>query len=461
MAAPQQLALSTRMLNASLNDASPIESLPVELLLHIFEMCGTYINAQIKLTHICKCWRIISIRSPSLWTEVHIRASKEDTKERFNDLMCLLRLQLSRTGDLPLDVLWFSSCNESQNGRIMCLIREMAPFSRWRTLVVRVEDFHPHGPLAPQPTDVFTNLESLSVYWFTNFSIIDTISRTATSKLQTLDLRSCSPPPKGLSKVYGTLMKVASHLIMPSSSNAIPNIDIPPNVSHLEVDSRSRHIFPQITHYKLVVCAFATADTFLPNLTNLNVTSSLDVLSRCEVTLPSLKILRCATIRLDSNAALSAPRLETAHFCASYSSAVNERRVEAFEKTLQHPGYQLSPQRLLNIELYMSQKSVLRVLELSPRVSGVTLTFQNELSARRILDRAMSSISTTDGDAGGSHTPIGSQVNELRLNFKWPIQNLEFWKARASSWVAERRLTGCSLSIYASWKGEGTDILLA
>jgi len=154
--------------------------------------------------------------------------------------------------------------------------------------------------------------------------------------------------------------------------------------------------------------------------------------------------------------------LETAHFCASYSSAVNRRRVEVLERTLQHPGYQLSPQRQLNIELCISKKSVLRVLELSPRVNVVTLTFNNEPSARLILQKAMSSVSTADIDGdGGSHTLIGSRVNKLRLDFKWPIQDLEFWKTHASSWVAERRSSGCPLSIFGSWKGEGTDILLA
>lgn len=464
MAIPEQLsALSAGMPNASLKDDSSIESLPVELLLRIFEMCGTDINARIKLTHICQRWRIISIQSTSLWTEVRIRAGKEDTKDRFNNFMCLLELQLSRTGNLPLDVVWFSSCNESRNGRIMYLIRERAPFSRWRTLVLRVDDFHPHGRLAPEPADAFTNLESLSVSSSTNHSIIDTISRTATSKLRTLDLRSCSAPQKEISMAYGTLMKTVWHLILPSFNNTVIDIDmVLPNISHLEADGRHRHMFPRITHYKLVMCTFSAADTCLPKLTSLNVTSSLDVRSGCEVTLPSLKILRCATIRLDTNAAFSAPMLETAHFCASYSSAVNGRRVDAFERTLQHPGYRLSPQRFLNIELCMSEKSVLRVLELSPHVNVVTLTFNKERSARLILQKAMSSVSTADTDAGGgSRMPIGSRVKELRLNFEWPIRDLEFWMTRASSWVAERRSRGCSLSIFGSWKGEGTDILLA
>jgi hypothetical protein len=65
--------------------------------------------------------------------------------------------------------------------------------------------------------------------------------------------------------------RVVSHLIIPSFYNTVAAIDIPQNVSHLEADSRYRHMFPQMTHYKLVFCALSTADTFLPNLTSLNI----------------------------------------------------------------------------------------------------------------------------------------------------------------------------------------------
>jgi hypothetical protein len=149
------------------------------------------------------------------------------------------------------------------------------------------------------------------------------------------------------------------------------------------------------------------------------------------------------------------------HFCASYRSALNRIRVGAIERTLQHPGCQLSPKELLDIELCLVRESVLTVLGLS-RVSELTLTFDNDTSAWRILEKVFVTVLAEDiPDGEGSVAPMGSQVKELRLKFKWPIQDLEFWKARASFWVAERQSLGVPLTIYGPWKGEGTQVLLA
>ena len=50
---------------------------------------------------------------------------------------------------------------------------------------------------------------------------------------------------------------------------------------------------------------------------------------------------------------------------------------------------------------------------------------------------------------------------ELRMNLGYEICDLEDWKKRASLFVEGRRILGIELRVYASWKGEGTYVLLA
>ncbi|KIY71013.1 hypothetical protein CYLTODRAFT_487643 [Cylindrobasidium torrendii FP15055 ss-10] len=72
----------------------PIDVLPVELLVHIFQLTGHW-RSLMRIIHVCSHWRTIAISAPPLWTDISLEG-RED-QERFEFFM-----QRSQTAPLRI-----------------------------------------------------------------------------------------------------------------------------------------------------------------------------------------------------------------------------------------------------------------------------------------------------------------------------------------------------------------------
>lgn len=454
-----QLLVSFQKFDASLSNRSAIEGLPPELILIIFGFMDSQFKNRMVLTHVCQEWRTTSLQNATLWTDISIKAGRNIDKDAFDNLISLLSMQLSRTGDLPLDVRWFSSANIYLHGRIVHLLREMAPFSRWRTLTIRVEGIQSNNVIFPLPEDKFPILESLMVFGWPHKYLVDTIDRTATSSLKLLDLRYLRTTT--ISAYDDLISNHISSLVLPSILMPITDVEVPPNVIELEADTRRKHHFPYITTYRVSLCIFTLLHPpYLPNLTTLIVTSSLDLFGKCQITIPSLLHLECATITLAEGATFHTPALESFHLCASYSRPVNVNRMNTFSKTVRNLGFKLAPRTSITIDLCLRVQDLRTLLQASPHLERASLSFESHDEASKLLRDFESSGTPETELQEGDAMPLGWRLTELRLSFECELEDVAFWKSWALSVVSQRKATGIALSIYGSWKGEGACIRL-
>lgn len=444
-------------------NASPIRILHVDIMLLIFRLLDPSVEKRIILTHICREWRDICLQSPELWTDVHIITSRDTDSGAFNKFMARLSTQLSRTGDLPLDIVWISSGNEHRNERVRCLIDEMAPFHRWQSLWLRLDGPSPRGADISIPSNQFARLESFSVSGSSHDSITGLVNLTATSKLRKLDLRYLQESLPAFLSSYNGIINNISSIILPDSRTATTRVELPPNVVDLSVDNRHVHRFPYVGTYRVGMCAFfATGVIQLSNLTKLIIGSSLDIHKGCKVTLDSLLYLQCTSVQLGPDAEFHTPILETLHLYASYSKPVNNLRVQSLAKALQHPGFRPSPRASVVVDLCLEERTIFDLFRLIPHQERASLSFDDQAVASKTL----ASIFGGSEAIGWEEEVILAQnlaqkLTELQLNFEWAPHDVAFWKAWASSVVPKRKAAGIDISIRGIWKGDSFGILLA
>lgn len=440
--------------------SSAIHILPTELMLLVFALLNSQVRSRITLTHVCREWRAISLDNSGLWTNVHIDARRSFEKEAFDNHISLLRMQLSRTGELPLDVKWFSNVNEHRHARVVYLIREMAPCSRWRTLFVSVMGIFPGNNTFPLPQDKFPILESLVVFGSPHEVLVDAINRTATSKLKMLDLTDLDAT-ESLPSCYDGINTQISSLLLPSDYSPIVYVALPRNIVKLEAHTRQNHHFPYISTYRVAYCVFTLAHTpHLPNLTTLIITSSLNVYASCEVIIPSLLHLECATITLGENAIFHTPALETLYLCQADEILPDAIQSDSFHKALQHPGFRFLPKTSISIDFSLQEGGLRKILKLSPHLKRADLYFDEHSRELETLKAFDSSEAVQPEPQGIATERMGWSLTELRLTFGWERGDVDFWKSWASSVVAKRKAEGIEISIHGSWKGEDVHIPL-
>jgi F-box-like len=436
----------------------PINQLPTELLLYIFHCGSPGVKERLKLTHICQRWREIAIASGSLWTSIDIIPDPTASDEQFDNFISLLGLQLGRTHNLPLDVVWHIRGSRDRTAVVINHIRQNGPFHRWRSLTLSVISIYFY-----LFTDGFPTLESLiilSIYH--GHQVLQALNLTATSKLRTLHIRLSGARDEDLGRFYGPMLNLITRLILPGTTIDESVVRLPPfpaNITDIEAERRSTHPFPYVQTYKLTRGVFRKDHIIdLQNLTTLIITSSFAVYQNCRLVLPSLRQLVCAHITLGEDTVLDAPMLEDLEFCdyVTFNSDFTRSRFKYIGDILNHPGYLLSPGKSLSLDLPLPADLIVTMISRCPRLERLVLRFNAELTVWRFMVAIMGN--TTEP---GIPCP---RLSELMFRFARGYRDfhaVEWWRDRAAQIVRGRAAPPVVLNIYGVWDEGETFTLLA
>jgi hypothetical protein len=396
------------------------------------------------------------VNDACIWTSIYIDTLFREPNVRLDHFLSLLGMQLDRTADLLLDVDWMAMIGEEFFVATLRLIRQKAPFSRWRTLRLVL----PRGPnqsIHWSTSDAFTNLQSLSVWHRTDTTILRIIDGTITSHLDVLDLTtwSASQHPSTMVSFPRSFTHISS-LLLGSLPSTLDTPFLPANVVSLQLDEAGAHPFPHIQTYMLKACLFLQTNTInLGNVTTLIVRGPIRI--ACEVLLPALLQLTLSTIQMDPDGRIEAPALNTLSFMRTETPKTYDLSHTA--GSLQVPGYLLSPNTSISADSYLPSRALLNLLVKSPEVTHATLGFNDWADAQVVLEKVVGFRTQTDST---EHESLCPRLSELRLDFGWTLSA----PSTSKQWLVERLKarrdsgTMSPLSIYVGWKGEGTYVLL-
>lgn len=197
--------LTDQVMNETTSKDSPIQGHPVELLYAIFRYTCPGFRSRIQLTHICRLWRKIAIDGTSLWTYVEGPNTYHDCQNELEYHLSLLEIQLSRTGGLPLDVVYFYPSSHEHDEKILNVFRESGSFQCWQSLTLRMDYasvFDTQNYLTIFVSNVFPNIKTIKIIHAGSrassvLSLIeqaaaprytDTLRRPATLRLEVIDV---------------------------------------------------------------------------------------------------------------------------------------------------------------------------------------------------------------------------------------------------------------------------------
>jgi hypothetical protein len=162
-------------------------------------------------------------------------------------------------------------------------------------------------------------------------------------------------------------------------------------------------------------------------------------------------------------AKIKAPALEILYFMNNYNHGQGVKiylaHLPNIDRSLLEPGYLLSPNSSIVVDSYLPSVTLVDLLAKSPKVTHATLRFDDWERARVVLESLVGLGTDSRSVEDGNLCP---RLSELRLDFGWEISDLPASK----EWLLNRLKAGkesdsaVPLSIYASWKGEGTYVLL-
>jgi hypothetical protein len=303
-------------------------------------------------------------------------------------------MQLGRTANLPLDVEWHAYVGDEFFVAALQVIREKAPFSRWRTLQMNISGGSRDD--APWSTaDAFTNLESLIVCNGSDNAIFDVIDRTTTSRLKILDVIWYSASPTEIVTSFAKSLNHISTLRLQAHQVTQHMPLLPANVVHLQLASGQEHRFPHICTYKIRECSFASMDSIdLRRMTVLTVSRALTVSLNGYVFLPALRELSLGTIILRGGARIEAPALDILFFMTSNGVLaewelwpVNWPLPWDENRSPLLPGYLLSPNTSIIADSHLRSTTMIYLLAKSPKVTHATLRFDTWDDAKVVLAR--------------------------------------------------------------------------
>jgi len=130
-----------RAFSEILSPLRPVNKVPRDVLSGIFALVGTGTDV-VSLSHVCRRWRHIALRSPKLWTSIGTR-----------DLTPLLPAFIERSQGAPLDV---SVCIDSDDTRCLQRLADLQSVSSsLRSFEVTIS-----GPFTDDVKDVFAHFRS-------------------------------------------------------------------------------------------------------------------------------------------------------------------------------------------------------------------------------------------------------------------------------------------------------------
>jgi F-box-like len=441
---------------ASLRQSTPIHRLPVELLLLIFRYGKPQIKERLKLTHICRRWREVTIDNASLWISITIPHDPKALDERFQSFVSLLEMQLELTKALPLDVEWHISGSPDRISVVIDLLQRKGPFHRWRSLTLSLVSVPQE---VPSPAGEFSNLESLTVLQVHDHPILQMINLTTTSKLRTLDLDLSHKFYEDINDFFGTILKRITSLVL--SDSALKSLEITPlipaNITTLEDTERRMHPFPYVKTYKLAVCFFTKYHVMdLQGLTTLIITGQCGVTHDCQVILPSLRHFACGAIFFEYHAVLGAPVLEALEFNRNTWTAFPSVRPSSIIFILDEPGFLLNPSHSLSLDVSLSTDRIIKIITRYSQVEKVQIYLDSGVIACGV-------VAAFAGKGKGIGFPC-PRLTELRLKFGRDCRGLhdfEWWAGQAAQIMEERRCLAIIPRVYGSWDDGDTYILLA
>jgi hypothetical protein len=384
--------------------------------------------------------------------------------QHLGHFLFLLGIQLDRTADLLLDVEWFAEIGDECFFRTLQLIREKAPFSRWRTLTVRLIGGSPE--MSPWSSfDRFTNLESVCVWYRTHHSIITIIDRTITSRLKVLDLDTWGPlrpehPTTSLAKSLTYISTLRAQGVRQTGNTPI----LPANVVNLHLIGGDLHQFPHIETYDMRECTFNRhANIDLRRMTTFIVRGDLVIRSDCCVNLPALREFSLGALWIWDRGSIEAPALDILRFTRTHAPEVSTPEVllSNTDKSLLDRGYLLSPNTSITVEPHLWTTTVVALLAKSPKVTNAILGFTNWADAQSVLERLFKFRIATDSRSAEDEK-LCPRLSELTLKLDWAFSH----PSTANEWILDRlkarRDAGITPlpSIYICWKGEGTRVPL-
>lgn len=460
--------------------ASAIGTLPIELIVAIFGYTCPHIRSRIKLTHICRRLREMTLNEASLWTYVEIPPIDESSKMEMDHLLFLLEMQVSRTATSPLDVVFFLPHYYCLYDDIINIYRKYDSLSRWHTLVLHLDCIEMPTRLEHATfftSDAFPNMNLLTVVyqWSYHRNAIDVIRQRTFSRcvggsqnppsltLMTIDVdfkakatRQMIQDDLGgvpfIHQIYGGRLFLLESLVLPKATFSEfedpPSIDLPINVIKIVANIQHFHPFPHVKSYKLDSCIFTAVESIkLGSLVHLNITTELRVESGCHLVLPQLISFSCGALELQEDASLTAPLL----YQLRLHWVVDGIRADWFKLVSQgaalcHAGFGLLPSHTLLLEHEMSPKIILYFLRRLNRVRKMTLTFWDETDAKRVLDALLD-----DAD----QDPLCPDVCQLTIRFRQTPALTGFWKAIAVRLVETRQASAVNLRLNVAWEVDG------
>ena len=138
---------------------------------------------------------------------------------------------------------------------------------------------------------------------------------------------------------------------------------------------------------------------------------------------------------------IQAPTLETLHVVTYIITVVDNAQLNEVTNALHQPGYLLSPNRLVTVDLCLPADGI-KLLNKSAYVTEILLSFNSESVAQLILDYICNGSSSPTASPSSTRTGrICPLLGKLRMRFRFVAtrNSHDEWRKRTSTAIEERR----------------------
>lgn len=423
------------------------------------------------------------LNEASMWTYIEVPRINPDPDSKIEGLFHILDMQISRTADLPLDVVFFLPERQVIHNRIIGIFLEYETFSRWRSLVLRMD----YVGYLEKPKDIlafvsesFSSLESLTVVYRSYSHTIKILRGTVAERSSslprlTLDTFDIYPDALGplvtppvdtamINRIYGVKLEQLSSLVLPNLSGSINEDNfLPEHITEIECGWRRCHPFPYVQDYILGTCLFMKeSPPSLDSLVSLT-TSELQLQNECRITLNSLQRISCTSIELKPGSAFLAPALQQLHIREPPDHHFPRPPSHATAEAFASEGFGLIPSQVLLLDDFFNAETVLPLLRRCSHVPSVSLTFMRDTEAQKVLE----SLAAGNGLEQGPVVDVFGVERAPCFSFEFKIRLLNSQSSvnrcnsHAVDLVDKRKESGVALKIYGKLEDDSEYTLLA
>ncbi|KIM23453.1 hypothetical protein M408DRAFT_321004 [Serendipita vermifera MAFF 305830] len=402
-----------------------ISYLPPEIFIQILQCLGRNSKSLVRVTAVCIQWRVVAINTPYLWTDITIHL-KELSESQFLILLNTLDMFLSRTGDLLLDVHWYSRATDKEMAYIepiYHLFREKAPFHRWKTLSLGLPREFRCKLSNLREVDNFSNLESLVLLRAPPIAYLDLLSSTITPKLVSLEFRhnvKCQPE---LTTQYAKLFAHAK-TFRSARGSILPSIPLPPSLTRLRLWEMPSQPILNVEHLSIkeeIPMETVVAMKY-PNLRALGF-HPIALLEGRTMSLPKLRWLGFRGNSFPCLKAINAPVLHNLNIYDHESTEpVGEELVLALAG-----GFTAPKLYGLTMDLPLERKVITRIVKLFPCLKNIALILRDAIEGETTFNDLFFQSSEEGGDY---ERPCPSLIS-LYIKLKVVPDDMLRWKRYA------------------------------